>query len=155
MGEIAMPELINPATLEHPAQDPPWTRAEFYELVGQMVTMSAPRLFAIVQEYGEAIDVRIAAWGIAFADSTEIVTTSGDTLKLTKPETALAYFATHPDITAHLIWADAASQLCDDDSVPTMGWCPWHGPFPRCQPHCPFCPVRISSLGNTRDDQHP
>jgi len=43
-----------------------------------MVASNAPRLFAIVQERGERVDGRIAAWGMAFYDDVEIVGADGD-----------------------------------------------------------------------------
>lgn len=38
-----------------------------------MVTDEAPQLFAIIQEYGERVDGRIAAWGMSFDDHAEVV----------------------------------------------------------------------------------
>ena len=46
---------------------------EFAELVDELVAEDAPRLFAVLQEYGERADGRIAAWGMAFPDHADVV----------------------------------------------------------------------------------
>jgi hypothetical protein len=38
-------------------------KAEFTEVVAEMVADQAPRVLAIVLEYGEHIDAQIIAWG--------------------------------------------------------------------------------------------
>ena len=38
-----------------------------------LVADFAPRVFAVVQEYGDRVDGRIAAWGVAFTDHTEVI----------------------------------------------------------------------------------
>lgn len=48
---------------------------EFARLMSEMVAAEAPRLFALVQEYGDRVDGRIAAWGMAFDDGAEVVGT--------------------------------------------------------------------------------
>ena len=42
--------------------------AEFNELVDELVADEAPRLFAVMQVYGEQVDGRIAAWGTRTRD---------------------------------------------------------------------------------------
>lgn len=49
----------------------------FAELVQRMVAYSAPRLFALVEEYGERADGRVAAWGMAFEDRVYAISADG------------------------------------------------------------------------------
>jgi hypothetical protein len=97
---------------------PPWSPEEFDELVDGLVVDAAPRLFAVVQVYGELVDVRVAAWGMAFADRAEIVgVDSLSRLSVRTPESVVRWFARRPDITARLVWVnpDAAGALADAD----------------------------------------
>jgi hypothetical protein len=50
----------------------PWTKEEFVGLMHQLAVSEAPRLFAIVEEYGEAEDARVAGYGLAYADRAEV-----------------------------------------------------------------------------------
>lgn len=62
-------------------------------------------MFAIVQEYGERVDYRLAAWGFAFDDRVEVVAVDGGTrMSLGSPERALAGFAWGSHVTSRLIW---------------------------------------------------
>ncbi|MCA1671371.1 MAG: hypothetical protein LC799_03935 [Actinobacteria bacterium] len=45
-----------------PGHAPLCGEAEFTELVGELVADEAPRLFAVVQEYGTRVDGRIVVW---------------------------------------------------------------------------------------------
>ncbi|MGQ0837374.1 hypothetical protein [Actinokineospora sp.] len=79
--------------------------AEFAELVAGMVADEAPRLFAVVQEYGERADGRIAAWGMAFEDRAEVVDAVGGVrMSLRSAERAAQMHDRRPDITAHVVW---------------------------------------------------
>ncbi|MPZ67702.1 MAG: hypothetical protein GEU83_20165 [Pseudonocardiaceae bacterium] len=49
------------------------TEEEFAELLDQLVADTAPHLFALVEERGERVDGRIAAWGMQFEDHVEVV----------------------------------------------------------------------------------
>lgn len=98
--------------IETPAKDistltPLCGAAEFAELVAEMVADEAPRLLAVVQEYGELVDGRIAAWGMAFDDHTEIISVDGDTsMSLPSPQRAARGFSHHPTITARMVWVN-------------------------------------------------
>lgn len=86
--------------------------AEFNQMVAEMVADEAPRLFAVVQEYGEHVDGRIAAWGMAFEDHAEVVSVNGGAcLGLRSPERAARKFSRRPNITARVVWVnpDAAT----------------------------------------------
>lgn len=81
---------------------------EFSVLVHEMVTDEAPRLFAVVQEYGERADGRIAAWGMAFGDHAEIVTVEGRTrMRVPCVERAVRRFAQRPHVSVRLVWVGA------------------------------------------------
>jgi hypothetical protein len=97
---------------------PPWSPQEFDALLDGLVADAAPRLFAVVQVYGELVDVRVAAWGMAFADRAEIVgVDSRSRLSVRTPESVIRWFARRPDITVRLVWVnpDAAGELADAD----------------------------------------
>ncbi|MDQ3151061.1 MAG: hypothetical protein M3R63_04825 [Actinomycetota bacterium] len=99
------PQLIDPSTF-----GPLCDEAEFTELIEGMVADFAPRVFAVVQEYGERVDGRIAAWGIAFDDYVEVIGVDrGVRLSVQTPERALVRFGRRPHITARVIWVNPAA----------------------------------------------
>lgn len=94
------PAQVDPDTLT-----PLCDEAEFIELVDELVDDEAPRLFAVVQEYGERVDGRIAAWGMAFEDHAEVIGVDhGVHVRLRSPERAARAFRRRPHITARLVW---------------------------------------------------
>ncbi len=91
---------------------------EFAAIMEEMVADEAPRLFAVVQEYGERVDGQIVAWGMAFADHAEVVSvTRGQRMSLPTPESALGLFKFGSHIRARLVWfnPDAATPADDDE----------------------------------------
>jgi hypothetical protein len=81
--------------------------AEFTEMVAEMVADEAPRLFAVVQEYGEHVDGRIAAWGMAFEEHAEVVSVdNGTSITLRSSERAARGFNHRPNITARVVWVN-------------------------------------------------
>ncbi|QWF80613.1 hypothetical protein [Amycolatopsis sp. CA-230715] len=83
--------------------------AEFDELVRDMVGTFAPRLFAVVEEYGERVDARVAAWGMAFdeEDGAEVICVDGGLrMSVRSPDRALAGFARRPEVSARVVWVD-------------------------------------------------
>ncbi|HET9256814.1 MAG TPA: hypothetical protein VFO16_16670 [Pseudonocardiaceae bacterium] len=78
---------------------------EFAAEVAAMVADEAPRLFAVVQEYGERVDGRIAAWGLAFEDHASIVTVDDriSGVALRAPEHSLRRFSIGTRIRARLV----------------------------------------------------
>ncbi|MGW4113350.1 hypothetical protein ACWEFJ_20985 [Actinosynnema sp. NPDC004786] len=48
------------------------TEQEFATLVREVAREEAPRLFAVVEEYGEREGVRVAGYGVAFEDRAEV-----------------------------------------------------------------------------------
>ncbi|MEV0702245.1 hypothetical protein AB0I53_30620 [Saccharopolyspora sp. NPDC050389] len=58
-----------------------------------------------MQEYGDRVDGRIAAWGMAFADHVEVVSVGGGLrMGLSAPESALHGFNVGNRIRARLVW---------------------------------------------------
>lgn len=81
--------------------------AEFTELMAEMVADEAPHLFAVVQEYGERSDGRIAAWGMAFEDHVEVVSVdSAAVASLRSLERAVRGFSNHPNVTVRVVWVN-------------------------------------------------
>nr|BFE99959.1 hypothetical protein GCM10020241_16350 [Streptoalloteichus tenebrarius] len=85
---------------------------EFAALLKNMVADDAPRLFAVVLEYGERVDAHVAAWGLAFADHAEVVSAESKLWMSSRdPEKALRAFRCGRHIRARLVWfnPDAAT----------------------------------------------
>ncbi|WP_158842208.1 hypothetical protein [Saccharothrix deserti] len=55
----------------------PLREEEFATLVHELAAAEAPWLFAIVEEYGEAEDARVAGYGLAYADRAEVDSVEG------------------------------------------------------------------------------
>jgi hypothetical protein len=93
-------------TTEIPVAEPHSGEADFSTMVAEMVADQAPRVFAIVLEYGEQVDAQIVAWGMAVDESAYVITADGkNQYLLAEPENALRYVARSPDTTPHLVWA--------------------------------------------------
>jgi hypothetical protein len=93
---------------------------EFAAILDSMVADEAPRLFAVVQEYGERVDGRIAAWGMAFDDHAEAISVAGRMrTSLQAPENALRMFTFGSHIRARLVWfnPDATTPTEDDQAA--------------------------------------
>jgi hypothetical protein len=96
------PAEVDPATLT-----PLCDEVEFAQEIAELVADAAPRLFAVVQEYGERADGWIVAWGLAFEDYAEVVRLdSAGRLSLRSPERAVRLFSHGPHITAHVVWVN-------------------------------------------------
>lgn len=82
-----------------------WNEQQFTAMLQSMVTSEAPSLFAVVQEYGDREDARIAAWGMAFAGHAEVVTVDGRLrMNVREPTNALRAFRIDTNIRARLVW---------------------------------------------------
>jgi hypothetical protein len=69
-------------------------------------------LFADVQEYGERVDSRVAAGGMAFADHAEVVFVEYDPrMSLPTPDQALPAFTRGRNIRVRLVWINPAAVL--------------------------------------------
>lgn len=107
--------VADPAGLT-PACDEP----EFTALLEEMVADEAPRLFAVVQEYGDRVDGQIVAWGMAFDDRAEVVSVGRTRrMSLPAPENALRLFEFGSHLRARVVWVnpDAATPVDDDDEA--------------------------------------
>lgn len=80
---------------------------EFGRLLSEMVTDQAPRMFAVVQEYGERIDGRIAAWGMAFDEHASVVDVRGNIFISTESaEASLRRFELGREVTPRVVWVE-------------------------------------------------
>lgn len=88
--------------------------SEFAMLVADMVSDEAPRLFAIVHEYGVRVDGRIAAWGMAFSDHAEVVSVEyNQRMSLDDPDSARRLLGRGSHIQARLVWVTPAARPAD------------------------------------------
>ena len=78
----------------------------FSALLAEMVADQAPRVFAVVQEYGDRLDGRIAAWGMAFDESVAVFGTSGNMFVSPRsPEDMTDRFRAGAGVTPRVVWA--------------------------------------------------
>ncbi|GAB2957597.1 hypothetical protein [Saccharothrix stipae] len=97
---------------------PLWNAEEFARLMYRLATDQAPRLFAIVEEYGEAEDARVAGYGLAYEGRADVNSVEGDfVLNSPSPEAARALFEVSSRSAGvrrvHVVWLDeAASAGC-------------------------------------------
>jgi hypothetical protein len=59
------------------AKRPLWSEEEFAKIMRLVAEEHAPRLFAIVEEYGEQEDGRVAGYGLAYDDRVEVNSVEG------------------------------------------------------------------------------
>ncbi|MGW0892446.1 hypothetical protein [Saccharopolyspora sp. NPDC002578] len=79
----------------------------FSEIMAGIVADSVPRVFAVVQEYGERVDGCIAAWGLALDDHVQVVSVQerAHSTAATAEACLREYrFGTH--IRPHIVWYD-------------------------------------------------
>ncbi|MGH3686167.1 MAG: hypothetical protein ACRDQ9_10760 [Pseudonocardiaceae bacterium] len=107
------PAELNPATLT-----PLCDKAEFAQEIAELVADEAPRMFAVVQEYGERVDGQIVAWGMALEDRAEVVRINGHRrLSLRSPERAVRAFSIRPHITARVVWVNPEARTRPSDEA--------------------------------------
>lgn len=94
--------------ISDPRKDRPLCdEALFTTVLNRMVADHAPHLFAIVAEYGERADAAIAAWGLAFGDHVEIVSTVHKLrVSVPTPQQALRLFAFSAHVRPRIVWFD-------------------------------------------------
>ncbi|HET9255524.1 MAG TPA: hypothetical protein VFO16_10015 [Pseudonocardiaceae bacterium] len=89
-------------------EEPLCCEEEFAQEVRDLVADEAPRVFALVEEYGERFDGWVLAWGLAFEDRTEIISVNGLHLRMPSPERAQRVFSRRRTI--RLVWTDPTQQ---------------------------------------------
>jgi hypothetical protein len=100
------------ALVPDPSGRPPLCdETEFATILEGMVADNAPRVFAVVQEYGDRVDARIAGWGMAFDDHVDVVGGGATHLGSPSPEDVVRRFRFGTRITSRLVWVnpDAAT----------------------------------------------
>jgi len=103
--------------MPEPDSSPPFSDAKFEALIRELVTDDAPRLFAVVEEYGDREDAHVGAWGLAFPDHAEVVTAEGTLrMRVQSPDSTLRFFLA-PNVTARVVWIDGLG----DDSKAVAG----------------------------------
>lgn len=127
LGESAAESdsAAGPSTYRHPLDEyvpdpsqlrPLCAEPEFAAILASMVADEAPRLFAVVQEYGTRVDARIAGWGVAFDDHAEAFSIERtQRMSLRAPEDALRMFNFGSHIRARLVWFEPTAATPDDD----------------------------------------
>lgn len=93
---------------------------QFASMMEGLVADAAPRMFAIVQEYGDRVDGHIAGWGMAFDDHVEAVSMDGQLrMRLHTLEKVLHGFDVGTHIHARVVWfnPDAATPADDHDAA--------------------------------------
>jgi hypothetical protein len=109
------------AFVHDPSGRPPLCSEErFAAIMESIVADYAPRVFAVVQEYGKRVDGKIAAWGLAFEDRIEVIGVEGGIrISGCSPEDALLGFHFGSHIKPRLVWVnpDAATPAEDDQAL--------------------------------------
>jgi hypothetical protein len=91
------------------------TQEEYAESVRQLVTESAPRRFAIVQDWGTRYDSRVAAWGLLMDEQTQIIDAdAGPRMTMDSIRLALRLYAQPPHVTVRVHWIDLPSETEPD-----------------------------------------
>lgn len=86
-------------------------REQFDNMLAELAARHAPRRFAVVQEYGDRLDARVAAWGMGFDDRADMVSVEGRRwMTLGAAEHAPMFFARTPKISASVLWLDPAKE---------------------------------------------
>jgi hypothetical protein len=98
---------------------PLWTTDEFTNLLHLIAKEQAPRLFAIVEEYGEQEDGRVAGYGLAYSDHADVNSVDGDFhLVSQSPERARRLFeisASSRGVRTHLVWLTSAPEDAEEE----------------------------------------
>ncbi|NUT48658.1 MAG: hypothetical protein HOV94_15325 [Saccharothrix sp.] len=93
---------------------PLWSKEEFTRLMRELAVDEAPRLFALVEEYGEGEDARVAGYGLAYEDRADVNSVEGDfQLHSQNAESARMLFGISSQSAGvrqvHVVWLDEAA----------------------------------------------
>lgn len=85
----------------------------FDQEIHDLVAATAPRLFAVIEEFateGDERDARVAAWGLAFDDGSAQVTSvdGGFRMSLRTPERAARLVSLRPGSVGGLVWPESS-----------------------------------------------
>ncbi|GAA3853777.1 hypothetical protein GCM10022243_19220 [Saccharothrix violaceirubra] len=88
----------------------------FTILLHEVAREEAPRLFALVEEYGEPEDVRVAGYGLAYTDRADVNSVEGDfPLKSQDVERARTLFEISSRSAGvhqvHVVWLDETTAV--------------------------------------------
>jgi hypothetical protein len=89
-------------------------------LLNEVAREEAPRLFALVEEYGHGEDVRVAGYGLAYADRADVNSVEGDfQLHSESAESARTLFEISSRSAGvrqiHVVWLDETSTAAHQD----------------------------------------
>ena len=89
-------------------EQPMGTKEEFDAIIEGTVAAYAPRMFAVVLEYGDRVDFQIAAWGMAFEDHSDLIDNNSNVIRtgLQSPELALRGYQIGDRVRPHLVWVN-------------------------------------------------
>ncbi|ONI75317.1 hypothetical protein ALI144C_38870 [Actinosynnema sp. ALI-1.44] len=74
-------------------------------MITDMVADQAPRVFAVVLEYGEQTDAKVYAWGMALDDGAYMTANDGRSVySLADPGNALRYVPRRTNTKPHFVW---------------------------------------------------
>ncbi|GAB2999407.1 hypothetical protein [Saccharothrix stipae] len=97
---------------ERPVVEAQWGQEEFADVMRELAEQEAPRLFALVEEYGDRVDARVAAYGLAYPDRADVNSVEGDfSLRSQSPENARKLFeisSRSRGVRVHVVWLDGA-----------------------------------------------
>ncbi|MDA3629264.1 hypothetical protein [Saccharopolyspora oryzae] len=80
-----------------------WSREEFMSALEELARENAPRVFALCEEVGDQQDGHVEYWGMAFEESTDVVSASGQLrASFQSPEAALNRLSRRANL--HLVW---------------------------------------------------
>lgn len=80
---------------------------QFATVLRSMVAVNTPKVFAVVEEFGERVDARIAAWGLDFGGRAEVVTVDfGTRMGLSSADDALLVFRGGHRTRPRFVWYD-------------------------------------------------
>lgn len=114
--DIDEPRPVDVALREPSARTPVGDEKEFAELVEGMVADFAPKMFAVVVEYGDRVDGAVVAWGMAFDDHAQLVNTSGKLhVSSRSPEDALRLFNRGQHFRPRLVWVNPDAATGDEE----------------------------------------
>lgn len=94
-----------------------WDEETFARLVGELVNDTAPRMFALVEEFGERDDGQVFAWGVQFDGRAALLTPEGRLLG-TFGSAASAHTSFGLLTRLRLVWRDRDASTAEPAAEP-------------------------------------